>query len=91
MTVSKEIPCLYGNVNSGAPWLWRIPEEIVEHMAEIRPREISKLAKVWLKIFDRNATPWCSLEVTENLLNDLQYASNEAIKANKKAFLYCST
>lgn len=90
--VDEEVPYVYGDTNSAPPLLWQIPQEIVEHLAEIETKkEISELARQWQKTFDKYTKPWCTLKVTENLLKDLQYASVEAVRIKKKAFLYCST
>jgi hypothetical protein len=90
--LDRQIPYVYGDSQSQAPWLWQIPEEIVEHLAELETKkEFSDLARQWQESHDEFTRPWCSLKVTKNLLRNLQLASVEAINSKKKAFLYCST
>jgi hypothetical protein len=91
--LATEIPFLFGDKHSEAPWLWQVPQEIVEHLAKIKTKkEISKLAKLWRKAFDRGiAAEWYAPLVTEELLEDLQHASKEAACSRKKVFVYCST
>ncbi|PZM79363.1 MAG: hypothetical protein DKT66_23080 [Candidatus Melainabacteria bacterium] len=90
--LDKQIPYVYGDSQSQAPWLWQIPEEIIEHLAELETkREFLDLAKLWQESHDEYTQPWCSLKVTKNLLRNLQLASVEAVNSKKKAFLYCST
>ena len=90
--LAKEIPYLYGNYHSKAPWLWQIPQEIVDHLVKITTKkEISKLAKLWRTAFNRAMAERHSLRDTEKLLEDLRIASQEAIRTKKKVILYCST
>lgn len=90
--LDNQIPYFYGDSNSKPPWLWEVPQEIIEHLAEIETKkEMSELAKLWQNTFDQYTKPWCTLKTTESLLKDLQYASVEATRSKKKTFLYCST
>lgn len=90
--LAKDMPYRYGNESSCGPWLWQIPNEIVAHLADIKSKkEISKIAKLWRETFDEYVAESYSLKDTQGLLEDLQSASSEAIRAEKRAYLYCST
>jgi hypothetical protein len=91
--LAKEIPFFFGTRDSVAPWLWQIPAEVVEHLAQIESkRELSKLATLWEKAFDSDPLKdWHSDQCSKDTLEALQTASKEAVRSKKKVFLYCST
>lgn len=90
--LDKQIPYVYGDSQSQPPWLWQIPDELVERLAELETKkEFLNLAKQWQVSHDEYTQPWCTLKVTKILLRNLQLASVKAVNSKKKAFLYCST
>lgn len=87
---SDEMPYVYGSFRSDAPWLWRVPDEIVTELVCLETKkELQDLARAW-KESDSDLKR-LTLTVLKKMLADLQQASIEAARTKKKVFLYIST
>lgn len=81
---------LAGIENECGPWVWQIPDELVELISAIRADALEAVALQWSRTeeFKMDRLPRWELEEVKNLLRNLVGVSNKAISSGKALLMW---